>query len=267
MLQRYMPDKVSKLRIMNPIAYITGASSGIGLETARVLAKQGYHLILNARRKHKLEEVKKELEANGTKVHCAVFDVRDYEACKASVEQLPPGFKEVDVLVNNAGLAMGMSPIQDGEISHWETMIDTNIKGLLYMTRTIGKAMTLRGKGHIINIASVAGKEPYPNGNVYCATKFAVDALSRCMRIDMLPFGIKVTNIAPGMAETEFSLVRYQGDAQKASGVYQGITPLSGKDIAEIIGFAVSRPAHVNISDIVITPAAQAGARDIIRHA
>ena len=251
---------------MKPIAYITGASSGIGLETARVLAAQGYDLILNARRAERLLAVKTELENNGCRVHLSVFDVRDYKACLHAWESLPDALRQVDVLVNNAGLALGLSAIQDGEVEYWETMIDTNIKGLLYMTRTIGKKMTERRKGHIVNIGSVAGKEPYPNGNVYCATKFAVDALSRCMRIDMLPFGVKVTNIAPGMVETEFSLVRFSGDAQKAGQVYNGLTPLSGKDIADVIGFVVSRPAHVTINDVVITPTAQAGARDVIRN-
>ena len=238
-----------------PTLLITGATAGIGEATARLFAKNNYRLILTGRRQARLDALKAELE---TEVLTLCFDVRDRKAVAENLENLPEGWKEIDILINNAGLAVGLSGIQNGEIDDWERMIDTNVKGLLYVTRAITPAIIARNKGgHVINIGSIAGKEVYPNGNVYCATKHAVDALSRAMRMDLLPYGIKVTNIAPGLAETEFSMVRFKGDAEKAEKVYAGITPLYAEDIAEVIYFAATRPPHVTLNDIVIMPTAQ----------
>lgn len=251
---------------MKKIALITGATSGIGRATAIALADAGYNLILTGRRKERLEELRA-LVGVTYKADALVlnFDVRDKAAVDAAVASIPAAWKKVDVLVNNAGLAVGLNPIQDGEIDDWERMIDTNVKGLLYMTRAIAPLMCERNSGHIVNICSTAGKEVYPNGNVYCATKHAVDAISKGMRIDMLPYGIKVTNICPGAVETEFSLVRFKNDAEKAAKTYQGMTPLTGEDIAALIRFAVSLPPHVCINDLVVTPTAQANATNILR--
>jgi 3-hydroxy acid dehydrogenase/malonic semialdehyde reductase len=193
------------------------------------------------------------------------FDVRNRKEAEEAIGSLKDEWRKIDVLVNNAGLAMGLSTIQEGNIDDWETMIDTNVKGLLYMTRLIAPLMIENEKGHIISIGSIAGKETYPKGNVYCATKHAVDALSKAMRIDLLPHGIRVTTINPGMVETEFSLVRYKGDEERAKKVYEGLKPLSAEDIAETIYWAASRPSHINISDVVITPTIQANATTVFR--
>ena len=250
---------------MNKIALITGATSGIGKATAIKLAEAGYSTIITGRRKERLDELAKELTDKGIQVLTLQFDVRNQTEVHNASAGLPSEWQNIDVLVNNAGLAVGTSPIQDGIVDDWERMIDTNGKGLLYVTHEVAPLMIKNGKGHIVNLASVAGKEVYPGGNVYCATKHAVDALSKAMRIDMLKHNIKVTNIAPGMVETEFSIVRYKGDTQAADNVYKGITPLTGEDIADTIVFAVTRPAHVCLNDIQIMPTAQASSRDVDR--
>ncbi|RZL69756.1 MAG: SDR family NAD(P)-dependent oxidoreductase [Pedobacter sp.] len=244
---------------MAKIALITGASSGIGEACAHTFAQQDYHLILVGRRAHLLEKVAQQLIAKyAIEVKTLQVDVRDKEELAYKLGTLPPLWKKVDVLINNAGLSQGLEPIDKGSIDDWDTMIDTNIKGLLYVTKTISNWMVEHKKGHIINIGSIAGKEVYANGNVYCATKHAVDALNKAMRIDLLPHGIKVTGIHPGAVETEFSIVRFKGDEARAKKVYDGFDPLAAQDIADAIWFAVSRPAHVNINDMLIMPTAQA---------
>nr|WP_199082023.1 SDR family oxidoreductase [Pedobacter sp. ASV19] len=241
------------------IALITGATSGIGKACATLFAQQGYKLILLARRSELLEKLSSHLEDKyAVEVQALVLDVRENEALTKGLEALPEAWKKVDVLINNAGLSQGLDPIDQGNTDDWDRMIDTNVKGLLYMSRIVSNWMISAGKGHIINIGSIAGKEVYPNGNVYCATKHAVDALNKGMRIDLLPHGIKVTAINPGMVETEFSLVRFKGDEERAKNVYKGLEPLVAQDIADAIWFAVSRPAHVNINDMLIMPTAQA---------
>ena len=244
---------------MSKTAIITGATAGFGEATARILATNGYNLIITGRRTDRLEKLKAELTAkHKVKILCLSFDVRDNAQVEQALGNLPAEWNKIDVLINNAGLAAGFSTIESGNIADWEKMIDTNIKGLLYVSRIILPKMKEQKHGHVVNIGSIAGKETYRFGNVYCATKHAVDSLTKAMRIDLLPFNIKVTGICPGAAETEFSLVRYNGDADKAKSVYNGFDPLQAQDIAEIIWFAISRPAHVNLNDIVITPTAQA---------
>lgn len=239
---------------------ITGATAGFGLATALKFAENGYDLILTGRRKERLEELESELLAYvGIKVLSLSFDVRNRQEVASVISNLPEEWKAIDILVNNAGLAAGMDHIDEGNIDDWERMIDTNVKGLLYITRAVAPLMVARNRGHIFNIGSIAGKEPYEYGNVYCATKSAVDSLSRTMRIDLLKHNIKVTNIAPGMALTEFSLVRFKGDNERADAVYKGIKPLTGRDIADVIYFCSTLPEHVCINDLVITPTQQAG--------
>lgn len=248
------------------IALITGATSGFGKAIALKFAEHGYDVIIAGRREERLNQLEHIIkDTYDVKVFSLCFDIRDRVKTEEELNALPHDWKEVDVLVNNAGLASGLSTIQDGDINDWELMIDTNVKGLLYVSRTVMPWMVKRNKGHIINIGSIAGKEVYPKGNVYCATKHAVDAISKAMRIDMLPHGIKVTAIHPGAAETEFSLVRFKGDAEKAKQVYNGIDPLVAEDIAEVAYFAASRPKHVVLNDIVITPLAQAAAAYVER--
>ena len=245
---------------------ITGATSGFGWATAVKFAEHGWNVIATGRRKERLILLEDEITSTyGTKVFSLVFDIRIHSEVRHAINSLPHDWRNIDVLINNAGLASGLSPIQEGDINDWEIMIDTNFKGLLYVSREIMPGMIERKKGHIVNIGSIAGKEAYSKGNVYCATKHAVDALSKSMRIDMLPHGIKVTAINPGAAETEFSLVRFKGDIQKAGQVYQGYEPLTPKDIAEVIYFAVSRPPHVVLNDIIITPLAQANTANFIK--
>ena len=243
---------------------ITGATSGIGEATARLLAKHNYNLILCGRRQDRLDRLSAELQKY-TKVTNLSFDVRDYDAVKAALQSLKGEWNRVDVLINNAGNAHGLDPVHKGSIADWDAMMDINVKGLLYVSREIMPAMTERKSGHIINIGSVAGKEVYPNGNVYCASKFAVDALTKGMRMDLNPFGIKVTSIHPGLVETEFSLVRFKGDADKASTVYKGIQPLTGHDIAQTILYVLSTPDHVVIADMVVFPKAQGSATVVNR--
>lgn len=247
---------------MKKTILITGATAGIGEATAEVFSKQGHRLILTGRRSERLEVLQKRLD---TEVLTLTFDVRQQEEVEAGLGQLPEGWREIDILVNNAGLAVGRGPLQEGLIDDWERMLDTNVKGLLYVTRTLAPGMVARKKGHIINVASIAGKEVYPGGNVYCASKHAVDALSKAMRIDMLPHGIKVTNVAPGLVETEFSMVRFKGDKDQADNVYRGMVPLRGKDVADVIAYVAGTPPHVTINDIVVMPTAQASSHHVHR--
>jgi 3-hydroxy acid dehydrogenase / malonic semialdehyde reductase len=248
--------------ITQPIALITGATSGIGEATARKLAAHGFALILTGRRKERLEKLAEEL-------NCPVlllnFDVRSRREVEAEIASIPGNWRQICVLVNNAGLALGLAPIDTGNPYHWDTMIDTNVKGLLYVTRNVLPLMPKDGSAQIVNIGSIAGKEVYANGNVYCASKFAVDALTKAMRIDLAHYPIKVGSVSPGAVETEFSLVRFEGDAARAETVYQGFDNLVADDIAEAVWFMLSRPKHVNINDIVIMPVAQPAAGTIHR--
>jgi hypothetical protein len=238
---------------------ITGATSGIGEACARQFAAVSDRLILSGRRNSRLEALTQELTSSfHSEIFPLTFDIRNQAEVKHALDSLPESWKQIDILVNNAGLAVGLNPVQDGLTEDWERMIDTNVKGLLYVTRQIAPGMIARGTGHIINIGSIAGKEVYPNGNVYCATKFAVDALTKGMRIDMLPYGIKVSQVCPGAVETEFSEVRFKGDTERASRVYEGYTPLSADDIASAIVWLAGLPPHVNVNDMVIVPTAQA---------
>ena len=250
---------------MGKIIMITGATSGFGRATAIRFAKEGYNIIITGRRKDKLAELGKELLSYKINVLTLNFDVRKRDEVSMVIETLSQEWKEIDILVNNAGLAAGFDHIDKGDIDDWESMIDTNVKGLLYVTRAVASLMVARNYGHIFNISSIAGKEVYEKGNVYCASKHAVDALSKSMRIDLLKHKIKVTNIAPGMAETEFSLVRFKGDGEKAKAVYKGIDALKADDIADVIYYCATLPAHVCINDLTITPTAQAGVNHNVR--
>jgi 3-hydroxy acid dehydrogenase / malonic semialdehyde reductase len=251
---------------MNKTVLITGASSGIGKATAELLASHKYRLILTARRRERLEQLGKEIsEKYGTDVFNLEFDIRHPKEVKKALSTIPDSYMPVDILINNAGLAAGLNNLHEGDEHDWERMIDTNIKGLLYTTRFIAPMMVAEGNGHIINLSSIAGKETYPLGNVYCATKYAVESLTKAMRLEMLPYGIKVTSIAPGAVKTEFATVRFDGDQQKADAVYKGFKPLTPEDIAETIYFVITRPPHVNIDDILIMPTAQAFSRDFNR--
>lgn len=251
---------------MQKTVLITGATSGIGKATARIFAKNLNRLIITGRREERLKELAQQLTAEySIEILPLVFDVRNNSAVKAAIDSLPAEWRNIDILVNNAGLAVGLGPIQEGILDDWERMIDTNVKGLLYVTRCVSPLMIANNSGHIINIGSVAGKEVYPNGNVYCATKHAVDALTRAMRIDMVKYGIKVTQIAPGAVETEFSVVRFKGDKPKADNFYKGFDPLTPEDIASLVYYVTTLPAHVCINDLVVTPTAQASATLINR--
>jgi 3-hydroxy acid dehydrogenase/malonic semialdehyde reductase len=252
-------DKKNKKTRMKKTVLITGATSGIGKATAQIMAKNDYKVILCGRRKERLAELEKELSAY-TEVYSLSFDVRDKEAVFENINSLPAEFAQIDVLINNAGNAHGLDPIQNGNIDDWDAMIDINVKGLLYVSKAIIPQMIERKAGHIINIGSIAGKEVYPNGNVYCASKHAVDAINNGMRMDLNPYGIRVGAIHPGMVETEFSEVRFKGDADRASNVYKGLEALQAEDIADIIHFVVSRKHHVNIADLIVYPTAQASA-------
>ena len=245
---------------MKKTILITGATSGIGEATAKAFAAAGDNIIITGRRVDRLLALKAKLVATyGVEVCVAAFDIREEGACVAAVEGLPEEFRRVDVLVNNGGLAAGLEHLNEGCADDWNAMIDTNIKGLLYISKAVANLMVEGGvKGHIVNIGSIAGTQVYENGNVYCATKHAVHALSQGMRIDFLRSGIRVTEIRPGMVETEFSIVRFHGDKQRADGVYAGLKPLTGEDVAEAIVWATSQPDHVHINEIVLTPTAQA---------
>ncbi len=240
------------------IALITGATSGIGKACAETLAAQNYHLIITGRRADRLQELKSNLE-NNHEIECLTlnFDVRNQKDVEKAIAELPLEWRNIEVLINNAGLAMGLSSIENGDINHWDTMIDTNIKGLLYVTRAVVPLMIERKKGHVVNVGSIAAKNIYANGNVYCATKHAVDALNQSMRLDLSKYPIKVSAVHPGAVETEFSLVRYEGDADKAKQVYNGFENLIANDIAEAVWFMLNRPAHVNINELTIMPTAQ----------
>jgi NADP-dependent 3-hydroxy acid dehydrogenase YdfG len=248
------------------IALITGATSGIGEATANQFAKNGYDVIITGRRKERLEKLEIKLKQNGTKVLSLCFDVRNYDEVKTAIASIPNNWRAINVLVNNAGLASGLGTLENGLIEDWEKMIDTNLKGLLYTTREVIPLLKTSEQAQIINIGSIAGKEVYANGNVYCSTKHAVDALNKAMRIELLPYGIKVTAIHPGMVETEFSIVRFHGDEERAKKVYEGLTPLYAEDIAETIYWVASRPDHVNINELTIMPKAQANSTTAIRN-
>lgn len=250
---------------MKRIALITGASSGIGEACARKFAEGGYDLILTARRAEKLAELKAELEAEGTKVKTLTFDVRDAEAAETAVDSLEPEWRKIDVLINNAGLALGLDKEYEGDPDDWNTMIDTNIKGLLTMTRLIVPGMVERNEGHVINIGSVAGDAAYAKGNVYCATKAAVKTITDGLRIDLAETAVRVTNLKPGLVETNFSNVRFHGDNQRAENVYKGITPLTGADTADVAFYAASAPKHVQIAEVLILATHQASGSVIYR--
>lgn len=242
---------------MNTV-FITGATSGFGEAIARTLAKQNVKMIITGRTSDKLHQVAAEIEASTqSKVLPLVFDVRDYNACEKAINSIPEDFHDVDVLVNNAGLAVELNSVDTGAIEDWERMIDTNIKGLLYVTRLVSPWMVARKKGHIVNIGSTASHEIYYGGNVYCATKHAVLALTKGMRTDFLPYGIKVTQISPGACETNFSVVRFHGDKEKAAKVYEGYDPIVAQDVADVVEFVLSRPAHVCLNEVIMTPTAQ----------
>ena len=244
---------------MPRIVFITGATSGFGKACAEKFASECCDLILNGRREDRLEEIKYQLERKFNIAVCLLpFDVRERETVFSSIKNIPDDWQSIDVLINNAGLALGRDYFDEADIDDWDTMIDTNVKGLLYVSRAVIPFMIKHKKGHIINLGSIAGNEVYEKGNVYCASKFAVDAISRSMRIDLLRHGIKVTNIEPGAAETEFGIVRFKGDADTAKQVYKGLTPLSAKDVADVIYYATTVPPHVCLNEIVITCTQQA---------
>lgn len=250
---------------MKKIALITGATSGIGEACARKFGEGGYDLILTGRNTKKLEQLKAELEADGVEAKTLVYDVRDSDACVNAVNSLDGKWKNIDVLINNAGLALGLEKEYEGDIKEWDVMIDTNIKGLLTMTRLIVPGMIERNEGHVINIGSVAGDAAYANGNVYCATKAAVKAISDGLRIDVAESAVRVTNLKPGLVETNFSNVRFRGDNERADNVYKGITPLTGTDIADVAFYAASAPKHVQIAEVLILATHQASGSVIYR--
>jgi 3-hydroxy acid dehydrogenase/malonic semialdehyde reductase len=246
--------------LRDKVVFITGASSGIGMSCARIFAADGARILIAARRVDRLKKLAEELRAaHGVPVHVFALDVRDAAAVERTVAGLPPEWAAIDVLVNNAGLSRGLDKIHEAKISDWEEMIDTNIKGLLYVSRAVIPGMVTRGAGHVINIGSIAGHELYPGGNVYCGTKFAVKAISQGMRIDLVATPIRVSSVDPGMVETEFSIVRYHGDQERADKTYKGFTPLSPDDIADAVHYCATRPPHVNINDMIVMPQAQAG--------
>lgn len=243
---------------MKKIALITGATSGIGKATAKLLAPK-YRLIITGRRKDRLDQLQKELSGE-TEVHTLSFDVSKRKESMKAIENLPTEWKEIEVLINNAGNAHGLAPIHEGNLDDWEAMVDINLKGVMYMSRAITPGMVKRKSGHVVNIGSVAGIEAYANGNLYNASKFAVDGLSKAMRLDLNPFGVKVTEIKPGLVETEFSMVRFKGDQERSGKVYEGMTPLKAQDIAEVVEFVLNRPAHVKIADVLVLATDQASA-------
>lgn len=246
---------------MSKTILVTGATSGFGKAIAYLFAQNGYNICITGRRQDRLDSIKADLEQQyKVKVNTSCFDIRNREEVTTAIDKLKAEVSGIDILVNNAGLAAGLSSIEEGNVDDWETMIDTNIKGLLYITRQVAPLMKERGGGHIINIGSTAGKIAYKNGNVYCATKFAVDALTQSMRIDLLPYSIKVTAINPGMAETEFALVRFKGDEARAKSVYEGLQPLSAGDIAGVVYYCATLPPHVCINDLTLTCLNQANA-------
>ncbi len=251
---------------MKKTVLITGATSGFGKATAKLLANKGFRLIITGRRAERLANLQTELtQKDDTDVHTLCFDIRNKSEVEAAINGLPNEWKQIDVLVNNAGLAAGTEPIQEGLLDNWERMIDTNVKGLLYVSRAVLPDMVKRKSGHIVNIGSTAGREAYAGGNVYCATKHAVDALSKSMRIDLVKEGVKVSQVRPGLAETEFSTVRFHGDQQKADNVYAGLTPLAAEDIADAVLYIITRPTHVCVNDLEVTCMAQANSTVVYR--
>ena len=256
---------VEKFWVMNKIVLITGATSGIGLGCARKFAENGDKLILTGRNEQRLAEIARELTGKGTQVMTLAFDVRDRDKATRYIEELPEEWREIDVLVNNAGLALGLEPEYEGNPDEWETMIDTNIKGLLIMTKLVVPGMVERGRGHVINVGSVAGDAAYAGGNVYCATKAAVKALTDGLRIDVADTPVRVTNLKPGLVETNFSNVRFHGDTDRAAKLYTGIKPLTGDDIADVAVYAANAPAHVQIAEVLILATHQASGSVIVR--
>lgn len=250
---------------MKKTAFITGATSGIGRASARRLAEAGFRIIITARRKEALEAFAEKLRAEGHDVLTIAYDVRDREACREAVDNLPNEWKEIDLLVNNAGLALGLEPEYEGDFADWDTMIDTNIKGLLNMTRFVVPGMVERNRGQIINIGSVAGDAAYAGGNVYCATKAAVKTITDGLRIDLAHTAVRVTNIKPGLVETDFSRVRFHGDEQRSDNVYKGIKPLTGEDIADVVAYAAMAPAHVQIAEVLVLATHQGSGSVIVR--
>ncbi|MBS1904085.1 MAG: SDR family oxidoreductase [Bacteroidetes bacterium] len=254
--------------LTNQTVFITGASSGIGRACAHAFAREGAALLICARRGERLAGLKQELEAahHGMNIHAFELDVRDREAVEESLNTLPDEWKDIDILVNNAGLSRGLDKLYEGLVEDWEEMLDTNVKGLLYVTRTVVPWMVERGKGHIINIGSIAGHEVYPRGNVYCASKHAVDAITKGLRLDLVDTPLRVTTVDPGLVETEFSEVRFHGDKERAATVYKGFKPLAGEDIADAVVWTASRPAHVQIAEIIIFPTSQ-GSSSVVHRA
>ncbi|GAA6621380.1 SDR family oxidoreductase [Scytonema sp. NUACC26] len=249
------------LSLKNQIVLITGASSGIGAACAKLFAGAGAKLILAARRFDRLEQLVEELNKNfSNEIHSLQLDVRDITAVESAISQLPPAWSDIDILVNNAGLSRGLDKFHEASIQDWEEMIDTNIKGLLYLTRFVLPGMVSRDRGHVVNIGSIAGHQTYPKGNVYCGTKAAVKVITEGLKQDLLGTSIRVTSVDPGMVETEFSEVRFHGDTERAKKVYQGVTPLTPDDVADVILFCVTRPAHVNINEVILMPVDQASA-------
>ncbi|MFB2880746.1 SDR family oxidoreductase [Floridanema aerugineum] len=255
------------ISVQNEIVLITGASSGIGASCAQVFAQAGAKLILAARRKEKLQEIADRLNKEfTTEIYLIELDVRDRQAVETALNSLPESWQNIDILINNAGLSRGLSKLHEGDFQDWEEMIDTNVKGLLYLTRYVVPGMVSRGKGHVVNIGSIAGRQTYPGGNVYCGSKAAVRAISEGLKQDLLGTPIRVSCIDPGLVETEFSQVRFHGDTERAEKVYQGLTPLTGDDVADVVFFCVTRPTHVNISEILLVPVDQASTTLVHRH-
>lgn len=252
---------------MKKIAFITGATSGIGQACAQKFAASGYNLIINGRNTDKLNEMRKTLTQSGVEVLTLPFDVRDREATRNAIESLVSPWNQIDVLVNNAGLALGLDKEYEGDFEDWDTMIDTNIKGLLHVTRMVVPAMVARNRGHVINIGSVAGDAAYANGNVYCATKAAVKTITDGLRIDLAHTAVRVTNVKPGLVETNFSVVRFHGDKERADNVYKGIQPLTGDDIADVVLYAANAPEHVQIAEVLVLATHQANGSTIVREA
>jgi 3-hydroxy acid dehydrogenase/malonic semialdehyde reductase len=254
-------------KLTNRVVFITGASSGIGRATALAFAAAGANLLICARREDRLEELRTEIKSAhpDVNVHAIELDVRDQEGVESELKGLPQEWQAIDILVNNAGLSRGLDLLHEGSIDDWDEMIDTNVKGLLYVTRAVLPGMVARGRGHVVNVGSIAGHEVYPKGNVYCGSKHAVDAITRGMRMDLLATGVKVTTIDPGLVETEFSKVRFHGDEVKANAVYKGLQPLTPDDIAETIVWAATRPEHVQIAEVIVFPSAQASSMHVHR--
>jgi len=252
--------------LQGEIVLVTGASSGIGAACARAFARQGARLLLAARRIERLEAMRPGLEQDGAAAtHCVRLDVRDADAVRAAIEALPADWKDIEVLINNAGLSRGLGKLHEGDVADWEEMIDTNVKGLLYVDRAVVPLLVRRGRGTVVHIGSIAGRELYPGGNVYCATKHAVRALTEGLRIDLLGSGVRVVSVDPGLVETEFGVVRFRGDERRAAAVYERMTPLSADDVADVVVFAATRPPHVNVAEILVLPVDQAGANFVHR--